>query len=293
MGSNPSRRIRGDIRRMRRAVITCVARVAAAAVLAVATSGCFASIAQLDEVNEQVNLTRAEAAASDSVRATQFVQILETLRAVNDSLASLSQRMTRLRAETQAEVRTMRQEVNQILEVSGQSERRLRELREQIDTRTRQLQTMPPAPSPTASAGTNDTVTAAVPAPVETEPGPSELLQIGRDQLTRGGNRAARAAFADLLSKYPQSEYAADAQFFLAESYAADKSNAAADSAYARVVTRYPDSPRAPTALYKRGVMAQTANRRTTARRLYNELTTKYPSSDEAELARERLRVMN
>lgn len=208
---------------------------------------------------------------------------------MNDSIASLSQRMTRIRAETQADVRGMRQEVNQILEVSGQSERRLKELRDQVDARNRQPQA--PATSPPAVIVPGDTVTAIV-TPVETEPGPSELLQIGRDQLTRGGNRAARAAFSDLLTKYPQSEYAADAQFYLAESYAAEKNRVAADSAYARVVSTYPDSPRAPTALYKRGVMAQTAGRRIAARRLFNELVAKYPSSDEAELARERLRVL-
>src|SRR5688572_12594129 len=157
MGSNPSRRIRGDIRRMRRAVITCVARVAAAAVLAVATSGCFASLSQLDEVNEQVNLTRAEAAASDSVRATQLVQILGTLRALNDSIQSLNTKITRLRAETQADVRSMRQEVNQVLEVTGQSERRIREMREQIDRRTRAAEVAPP-PAPVTNG---DTTTAA------------------------------------------------------------------------------------------------------------------------------------
>lgn len=269
---------------------TAASRILVTAVIVViasATTGCFASVAQLDEVNERVDATRAEAAAADSLRATQLVQILATLRAVNDSIASLSQRMTRIRAETQADVRGMRQEVNQILEVSGQSERRLKELRDQVDARNRQPQPVAPA----AVVVPGDTGTAAA-APPETEPSPSELLQIGRDQLTRGGNRAARAAFSDLLTKYPQSEYAADAQFYLAESHAAEGTRVAADSAYARVVSTYPDSPRAPTALYKRGVMAQTSGRRTAARRLFNELVAKYPSSDEAELARERLRVL-
>ena len=96
----------------------------------------------------------------------------------------------------------------------------------------------------------------------------------------------------DLLKRYPDSELAADAQFLIAEAYAAEGTTAAADSAYAAVVSKYADSPRAPTALYKRGVMAQTARRTTAARRLYNELIQKYPSSDEAELARERLRIL-
>ena len=265
-----------------------LAKGAVFAFLAVSSTGCFASVAQLDEVNEQVNLNRAESAASDSVRAMQLVQILSTLRAVNDSIASLNLRITRLRAETQAEVRGMRQEVNQILEVSGQSEARLKELRDEIARRAR-LNAPPPAPP----SQVTDTVSGGTAAPADNTPTAEELLEIGRDQLLRGGNSAARAAFTDLLTRYPDSPLASEAQFYLAEAHAGAGSTAAADSAYAVVVAKYSTSTRAPTALYKRGVMAQTAGRRTAARRLYNELIDKYPSSDEAELARERLRVMD
>lgn len=269
-------------------------KAVSAALIAITSSGCFASTAQLDEVRDDVSATRAEAAVSDSVRATQLVQILSTLRDVSDSISSLSQRITRLRAETQADVRGMRQQVSEILEVTGQSESRLRELRREIDARIKATAPAPvPPPAPTQSADSIQGASVSPPAaPVEDAPPAEELYRIGRDQLTRGGNSAARAALGDLLKRYPDSELAADAQFLIAESHAADRSVARADTAYAAVVSRYPDSPRAPTALYKRGVMAQTARRTTTAKRLYNELIQKYPSSDEAELARERLRVL-
>ena len=261
------------------------------ALLAMTSAACFASTAQLDEVRDDVSSTRAEAATADSVRAVQLVQILQTLRDVSDSIASLSQRITRVRAETQADVRGMRQTVNQLLEVSGQSEARLKELRSQIDSRIRAV---PPSTAPAVQPSDTIQVAPASPPapPVEDAPPAEELYRIGRDQLTRGGNSAARSALKDLLARYPDSELAPDAQFLIGESYAAEGTVPAADSAYAAVVSKYPDSPRAPTALYKRGVMAQTARRTTTAKRLYNELIQKYPSSDEAELARERLRVL-
>lgn len=276
---------------MMQSVVPRIGKSALVGFLSTTLAACFASTAQLDEVRDDVSATRAEAATSDSVRAVQLVQILSTLRDVTDSIGALSQRITRLRAETQADVRGMRQEVNQILEVTGQSESRLKELRAQIDSKMRQV---PPTPAPAVPAADTIQVAPASPpaAPVEDAPPAEELYRIGRDQLTRGGNAAARSALSDLLKRYPDSELAADAQFLIAESYAADKKNAPADSAYDEVVSKYPDSPRAPTALYKRGVMAQTARRTTTAKRLYNELIQKYPSSDEAELARERLRVL-
>jgi len=266
-----------------------LAKGALVTMLAVSSAACFASAASLDEVRDDVAATRAETATADSVRSMQLVQILTSLRDMSDSIASLSQRITRVRAETQADVRGMRESVNQILEVTGQSEARLRELRSQIDARMRQ-----PAPSPPPAVPAGDTVQTAAPAapPAEDAPSAEDLYRIGRDQFTRGGNSAARAALSDLLKRYPDSELAADAQFLIAEAYAAEGTTARADSAYATVVSKYGQSPRAPTALYKRGVMAQTARRTTTAKRLYNELIDKYPSSDEAELARERLRVL-
>lgn len=270
--------------------VSNLARNLGIAAVAISSSACFASTAQLDEVRDDISTTRAESAASDSVRAVQLVQILSTLRDLSDSIASLNQRMTRLRAETQADVRAMRQTVDQIAEVSGQSEARLRDLRRQIDSRMKQV---PPSTTPAVPSG--DTLTAPAPAsppPEAAGPDAEELYRIGRDQLTRGGNSAARSALSDLLQRFPDSELAADAQFLIAESYAAERTPAPADSAYAIVVSKYPDSPRAPTALYKRGVIAQTARRTTAAKRLYNELIQKYPSSDEADLARERLRVM-
>jgi tol-pal system protein YbgF len=279
---------------MNHIVVPRIVRRSGFALLIASSGACFASTAQLDEVRDDVSATRAEAAASDSVRAVQLVQILSALRDMSDSLAALNQRITRVRAETQADVRGMRETVNQVLEVSGQSEARIRELRSQIDARMRAAQTVAPPPAP---ATVPPDTTGAAPAqttaaPPDDAPSAEDLYRIGRDQLTRGGNSAARAALSDLLKRYPDSELAADAQFLIADAYAAEGTSASADSAYAAVVSKYADSPRAPTALYKRGVLAQTARRTTAAKRLYNELIQKYPSSDEAELARERLRII-
>jgi tol-pal system protein YbgF len=248
-------------------------------------AGCFASVAQLDELRHDVNTQRAEADANDSVRAMQLVEILTTLRNVTDSISLFSTRLNRMRAESQSDMRALKQDVSAIQATTGQSQERLQQLRAQIEQRNRQ--SSPPAASVTSPA---DTVNKS--APPTGAPGPNELFQIGKDQLTRGGNSAARAAFTDFLQRFPDSELAADAQFYIAESYAAEASNGAADSAYAVVVSKYGESPRAPTALYKRGVIAQTAGRTTAAKRLYNDLIKRYPDSDEAELARERLRVL-
>jgi tol-pal system protein YbgF len=255
--------------------------------LAAMLSGCFATTSQLEALREDVLQQRAEADANDSIRAVQLVQILTTLRTVTDSVSGFSLRLNRMNAQSQADMRELKQQVAGISEITGQSQERLQQLRAQLEQRSKQVP--PPAARAVPAA---DTLGAAPAAPPPDAPGPNELFQIGRDQLTRGGNSAARAAFADLLQRFPDSELAADAQFYIAEAFAAEGSAAPADSAYATVVAKYPQSPRAPTSLYKRGFLAQSAGRITAARRLYNDLIRKYPDSDEAELARERLRVL-
>lgn len=259
---------------------------AVATFAAMATTGCFASKSDLDQLRDEVNTVRAETSAADSVRAMQMVQILSTLRAVNDTLGALSTRVTRVRAESQSGMRDLHDQLVQVQEATGQSQQRLQEMRAAIDQRNRAA-APPPAPPPPAPGEAPDTSR-----PATDAPGPNELFQIGRDQLARGANSAARAAFTDLLARYPESDLAADAQFYLAESLAAEGKTAAADTAYATVGTRYPTSLRAATALYKRGVSQQRVGRTTTAKKTFSEVIRLFPESDEAALARERLRGM-
>ena len=261
------------------------AKAAAVAIFAlVATTGCFASKSELDQLRVEMNTVREETSAADSMRAMQMAQILSTLRSVNDTLAALSTRVTRVRAESQSGMRGVQDLVVQLQEATGQSQQRLQEMRAAIDQRNRTAVPPPPPPAPGAVPDTTPVASAT--------PGPNELFQIGKDQLGRRAFSAARSAFTDLLLRYPDSEFAADTQFYLAESLAGEGKAAAADTAYSAVVTRYPTSLRAATALYKRGISQQKAGRTATAKKTFNEVIRLFPESDEAALARERLRGM-
>jgi tol-pal system protein YbgF len=120
-------------------------------------------------------------------------------------------------------------------------------------------------------------------------PGPAQLLQAGRDQLLKGGNVAARAAFSQLISTYPRSDLVPEAMFYTAQAYAAERNADAADKEYASLITRYPNSPRVPTAMYKRALQMQATKKTADAKRLFQEIIKRFPRSDEAALADERL----
>jgi tol-pal system protein YbgF len=123
-------------------------------------------------------------------------------------------------------------------------------------------------------------------------PGPNQLYQLALDQLRRGSAGTARAGFQDLLRQYPTSDLAADAQFYIAESYASERNTAAADAAYDEVARRYPTSQRAPTAAYKRAKALVEQGNGATARPILEGLIARWPRSDEADLAQELLRTI-
>lgn len=235
---------------------------------ALAAGGCFATRQDMQVLQNDLRLVRDEAARDDSARAAQIQRLTASLSSVNDSLAALSRGLTRLRADVQGRLSSVEEQLNTAQELATQSQRRVQELRASLEQ---------------ASGGRGGET--AGPA----SPGPNQLYQMGREQFLRGSNAAARTAFEELLANHPQSDVADEAQFFVAETYAAEGNTAAADSVYGLVVTRYSRSPRAPTALYKRGVIAEGAGRTAEARTLYNQVIARFPRSDEAQLARDRL----
>ncbi|HUR92492.1 MAG TPA: tetratricopeptide repeat protein [Gemmatimonadaceae bacterium] len=239
------------------------------AALPIALAGCMATRSDLTVLQQDIVLVRAEAAQADSARRLEIQRLMRSMQATTDSVSAVATRLTRLRSDVQGRLSAIEDDTRRLQELAGQSQTRMQELRAAVESRT------PPAPAAGA-------------APVV--PGPNELYQLGRDQLLRGSTAAARTAFEDLLARYPTSDVAAEAQFYIGETHAAEGNAQAADAAYARVAAAYPRSARAATATYKRAVAAEGARRTREARQLYNEVITKFPRSDEAALARDRLR---
>jgi tol-pal system protein YbgF len=239
--------------------------------------GCFfATKSDFDKLQADIVGTRATSNASDSVQRAYLVEVTRTVRTLNDSINSLSRRVNTMRTATEADLAAMKEDISQLQDLSGQSEQKLRDMRAAVEEKTAQVE---PA-APTDSAGG-----AAAPG----SPGPAQLLQAGRDQLLKGGNVAARAAFSELITKYPRSDLVPDAMFFMAQAYAAERNNEAADTEYAALISRFPNSPRVPTAMYKRALQMQASKKTADAKRLFQEIIKRFPRSDEAALADERL----
>ncbi len=244
--------------------------------------GCLASKQDVFLLQNQLTTMQRAATRADSARGAQITEVLAQIVQANDSVRGLSARLAKLQSTVATDNYEMGRQILQIQELSGQSQRRLQELRASLEERS-QLATAPvPAPAP------GDT---SRPAPVPGGPGPAQLFQSSLDQLRRGSARVARGGFEELLRNYPNSEDAPEAMIYIAETYASERNQVAADSVYGLVVQRYPQSPKAATALYKRALSLRAAGRTAAARAAFDRVVRDYPRSDEATLAREQLRT--
>ncbi len=213
------------------------------------------------EVSEMREAQEQQAAASQ-VRTREILEAIET----NDR---------RLRGDLSNQFMEVEQQLVQIQELTGQGQQRISELRQQMAERGGAT-LAPRAGGPGAAArGADGTA--------------EELFETSLTTLRRGSLATARAGFQDLLETYPNHRLAADAQFYIAESYAEAGDAERALDAYARVVDDYPDSPRIPTAFYRAGLIELELGNREDAEALFRQVVSGYPDSPEASLAEDRL----
>jgi tol-pal system protein YbgF len=256
-----------------------------APIAALAAAGCLASKSDIQLIQTDLQTMRTESARSDSARRAQIEQVLAQVIRSNDSIRLVSARLAKLQSDVQNDHYEMNRNILTLQELSGQSQRRLQELRGAMEERGQPAPV--PAPAPAGPTARTEAAPAAAGAP-----GPGQLFQSSLDQLRRGSVGVARSGFEELLRTYPTYEDAPEAMVYIAETYAAERNQAAADSVYGLVVQRYPQSPKAATALYKRALVLKSAGQSAAARASLERIVREYPRSDEAALAREQLRTL-
>lgn len=278
---------------IRRRIVRTLARLAPVAFLA--TGACVATRNDVRILQQDLAVMRAEAAQRDSARARRLEEMLATLTRSNDSVSALSRRLVAFQGDALGDTKKIQEMLIQVQELTGQSQRVIRELRADLEQQAEQGAM--PAAGTTTPPGTAGAAGATPPAGAPATgaapaagPGPTQLYEQATAQLRRGSNGAARAGFQELLARYPQSDLAADAQYWIGETYAAERKVAEADSAYRLVATNWPNAPRTAAALYKLGLSLERQGKRAEARAAFDDIVQRFPRSDEAELARERLR---
>jgi tol-pal system protein YbgF len=205
----------------------------------------------------------------DSLRQQQAMILRDIQQQNRQILDSLVAQNTRMRGDFANRFTDVDRQLVQIQELTGQSQRRLNELREQV---SRREETFGPGTGGASPAGD-----------------PEEMYNAALAALRRGSHGTARAGFEEFLRQFPQHQLASEAQFHIGESHQEGGEPVRALEAYGRVLEVYPNAPKAPTALYRAGVIESERGNREAARTMFNQVVTAYPRSVEAPLARQQL----
>lgn len=104
-----------------------------------------------------------------------------------------------------------------------------------------------------------------------------------------GDYKFAAASLSDFVRRYPESAYAANAQYVMGNSFYAQRDYHNAIAAHQVVLTAYPDSPKAPEAMLNIASSYAELKDKKNAKKALQDLVAKFPDSTAAKAAKERL----
>jgi tol-pal system protein YbgF len=119
---------------------------------------------------------------------------------------------------------------------------------------------------------------------------PELLYQQGYDAVKGGDTAKGREALSKFLELYPKHKLAANAHYWLAESYYGEKNYDQAILEFQDVIKNFPQSDKAPAAMLKQGMAFKESGDAKSAAYVYRKLIEQYPKAEEAKAAREKLR---
>jgi tol-pal system protein YbgF len=102
----------------------------------------------------------------------------------------------------------------------------------------------------------------------------------------------AIAGFKNFVAKYPKSDLADNAQFWVGESYMGLKQYEQAILAFQRVIKNYPKGNKTPNATLRQAVAFYEINDKTSSKLLLKKLIKEFPKSTEAKIAEAKLKAM-
>ncbi len=130
--------------------------------------------------------------------------------------------------------------------------------------------------------------------------GPEKLTKSSEQQLydfakklfDDGDKENARIQFENFINKYPESDNADNARFWIADSYYTEKWFEKAILEYQKVLEEYPKGNKLAAARLKQGYAFAELGEKANARLILKELVKKHPDSNEAKYAQKKLKSL-
>jgi tol-pal system protein YbgF len=276
-------------------------RIVAACGLALAAGACVTSTdieglhSQLSDVERQVLQLQKQASSK------QEVQSLEA------SVGKQMDSLLKTEADMQVKLQDLSGQIEALQAKLEDTNYRLGQLSSQIAATNQDLKTFrgaAPAPSlvPAAPAGSPQSAppgadVAATPPPGgasgqgdrTTGSDPQALYNAAYNDYLKGNYDLALRGFQQYLNNYPSTSLAANATYWIGESYYRQKRYRQAIEQYDAVLNNYPRSDKTASALLKKGYAHLELGERAQGVVQLKHVLHQFPTSDEANLARQRL----
>ena len=126
----------------------------------------------------------------------------------------------------------------------------------------------------------------------EVDPGELKAYEAAMKLFTAGDYQGAANALADFVRRYPGSNYAPNAQYWLGNAYYAQRDYKNAIASQEIVVSTYKDSPKAPDAMLNIASSHIELKDKKSAKKALQQLVAKYPESTAAATAKDRLTAL-
>lgn len=118
------------------------------------------------------------------------------------------------------------------------------------------------------------------------------MYQGGMDAFKSGNMKQAREIFSKFTGLYPKHDLAANAHFWIAETFYQEKNLEQAILEYQEVIKNFPKKDKAPAAMYKQAMAFKGLGDDKSAKYVYKKLIQDYPNSEEAKKAKDQLKVL-
>ena len=128
--------------------------------------------------------------------------------------------------------------------------------------------------------------------PVVTVPPDQKLYELNLSIYREERFDEAISGFKNFLSKYPKSDLADNAQFWIGECYMALGQFEQAILAYQNVMKKYGKGNKVPGSMLRQAIAFYEIKDKTSAKLLLNKLIKQYPKSKEADIAKKKLEII-
>jgi tol-pal system protein YbgF len=280
---------------------------AAAALILGTLANVQAALFDDEEARRQVAVERKrvdELAARASTQAQQLDAVVARLGGIEESVGK-NQGLLDLFREIEnlkVELAKMRGQMEMLSNGIETAQKRQKDFYVDLDTRLRRLEspsvgTGPSAPARTdsasAAAGTASGASVTTTTGAQASSAESRAYEAAQNLRRIGNYQGAIVAFQNFLKQYPTSSLAANAQYWIGDSYFNMRDFRLAIASQRTVLTKYPYSAKVPDALLNIAGSQAELGETVAARKTMEEIVAKYPASNAADKARRRIASQN